>query len=409
MEASQFGKYRLLQHIASGGMAEIWLAEPLEAKTPQRLVIKIIRREHLERAEYRAMFLEEARLNAAVSHTNVVGVHERGEVDGVPFLVLEYVNGLDLRALLHTLAMHGAKLPLPIAVHIVREVALGMHAAHTAQDEQCRPLRLVHRDVCPHNILLGFEGQVKISDFGIAHGTDAASGSRPGQLTGRAGYLSPEQCAGLTIDHRTDIFSLGIVLYEATVGRRLFRGPSRIETQQMIKEARITPPTEVLPDYPKELEAIVLRALARAPEQRYATAEALARDLSLFLARTAEEVDQPELSSYLQTLAPAVQEAAEAREERSSSFITPLPAPGPAPDAGASNPPAADEAANDEDTPPAEEEAAAPPAPAEQMPVGPLRSPPPEPEKPAPPPKREPSQPLPAQRPMAASHSIPKL
>lgn len=470
MDPSRFGNYLLLQHLASGGMAEVFLATPLEGGEPERLVIKIIRREHMARAEYRAMFLEEGRLNAAVRHRNVVGVLDRGEVDGVPFLALEYVAGIDLRGLLQALALQSSgKPPLPIAVHIVREVALGLHAAHSARDEQGQPLQITHRDVCPHNVLLGFDGRVVISDFGIAQ--SAAGGSRPSQLTGRAGYLSPEQCAGLAIDHRSDVFSLGILLYEASVGRRLFRGPSRIETQQMIKEARVVPPTAIDPGYPPELESIVLRSLARTPEQRYASAEALARDLSLYLARTGSDIDEPELASYLASVAPAVQ-AAEVRHESSESMPV-LPTgdggmggstAGAVPLEAAGRPPAAADTdpAEDDETPPAPEEepapalaaanveqatslaagapgrpaAAAPAAPAAPLPgpeaaaappraeseplplplpAGPLRTPPPEqeqePPKPvaAPAPRKTPTPAQPVQRPVAASHAIPKL
>lgn len=381
MEPLPFGSYRLLEHLATGGMADIYLAEPLAGAAPeQRVVVKRIRADYQGSAEFRSMFLEEARLMALVHHDNVVRVLDRGEVDGSPFMALEYVRGMDLRTLLVESSRLGGMLPLGIAAGIVRDVARGLHAAHTAGDDSGRPLRLIHRDVCPHNILLGYDGQVRITDFGIAHEADASGDSRPGQLTGRVGYLSPELCDGLAVDARSDVFSLGIVLYEATTGRRLFKGPSRIETQLLVKQATVPPPTSIDDEYPPALEEIVLQALARRPEDRHADAESLADALTRFLEEEGEEAGAPAVGRYLQTLA------------RSAGMLPPSSDPLGAPP-----------------------QAAAPTAPAGAPAPGPLKAPPPDPEaeaaaarKAAPPPPTA-TVDLPQQGPVAASHAIPIL
>ena len=395
MKPLSFGKYRLLDHIATGGMADIFLASsPEESDIPDRIVIKRIRSEYLDRAEFRAMFIEEARLNRLARHQNVVKVFDSGEMDGVPFLALELVDGLDLREILSHSARLGASLPVGIGVHILCEVAQGLHAAHTVTDDQGSPLRLIHRDVCPHNILVGYDGRVRITDFGIAHPADAAGDTRPGQLTGRSGYLSPEQCDGLAIDHRSDIFSLGIVLYEATVGRRLFKGPSRIVTQQMIKEGQVPRPGSVVEDYPAELERIVLTALARDPGERYQSAGTLAQDLSRFLDEAEDDVDEAVVGQYVRTLA----KSAGLQKGR-----TPRPASSASPAPGSAVPVGAAEDENDEND---EDDEPTPP------PAGPLKAPPPEPEKEhlsvALPAKR-PAEPLPEQKPVSISHAIPVL
>jgi len=378
MEPLPFGQYRLIEHLATGGMADIYLAEPLSGGEPdQRIVVKRIRADYRGSSEFHAMFLEEARLMALVHHDNVVQVLDRGEVDGSPFMVLQYVEGMDLRTLLVESSRLGGMLPLGIATEIVRDVARGLHAAHTATDDSGRPLRLIHRDVCPHNILLGYDGQVRITDFGIAHEADASGEQRPGQLTGRVGYLSPELCDGLSVDARSDVFSLGIVLYEASTGRRLFKGPSRIETQLLIKQAEVPSPRTIDDEYPEALEAIVLKALARRPEDRHADAAAFADELTRFLQDEDEEVGAVAVGRYLRTLG------------RSAGLIR-------SPDAGAQATPAAQASTSEAPRP------------------APLTPPPPDPEEDkaeaAPPPKKvEPPADLPEQGPVAASHAIPIL
>ena len=266
-------------------MATVWVArEHRPGPQEDRLVaVKAMLPELAEEPEFVRMFLDEVRLVRSIRHPNVVNVHEVGEHDGVMWMSMEWVEGESL----HTVIAEAGKrraIPPEMAVRILAEAAAGLHAAHELRDENGAPRGVVHRDISPHNILIGTNGAVKLVDFGVAKAVGRVSeATRAGQLKGKFGYMSPEQARGKPIDRRSDLFALGIVLFELTTSRRLFRGESDIDTLKLVISSRIPPPTTLDPKYPPELERIVLRALQRDPQGRYQTAAELEADLRQFL------------------------------------------------------------------------------------------------------------------------------
>jgi hypothetical protein len=279
----RLGRYRLLELIATGGMAEIHLARAEGAAGFEKLLaIKRILPEHARDAEFVAMFLLEARIAATLHHANVVQVYDFGYDDGSYFLAMEYLRGSDTRRIVDALARAGQRMPLEIAVAIAMGAAAGLHYLHDKRDAEGRPLGLVHRDVSPQNIFVTADGTVKMVDFGIAKAVNRGDGTRAGTVKGKIGYLSPEQCRAEPLDRRSDVFSLAVVLWELTVGRRLFEGDSDFNVMRAIDERDAPNPSSLVPDYPRALERIVQRGLARDRDRRYASAEEMLVDLESF-------------------------------------------------------------------------------------------------------------------------------
>jgi len=282
---SRLGDCELLLRVGRGGMATVWVArEHVAGRKDDRLVaVKAMLPELAEEAEFVRMFLDEVRLVRSIRHHNVVSVYDVGEHDGVMWMSMEWVEGESL----HTMIAEAGKrraIPPEMAVSILAEAAAGLHAAHELRDENGGPRGVVHRDISPHNILIGTNGAVKLVDFGVAKAVGRVSeATRAGQLKGKFGYMSPEQARGKAIDRRSDLFALGIVLFELTTSRRLFRGESDIETLKLVISSRVPPPTTLDPKYPPELERIVMRALQRDPQGRYQTALELEADLRAYL------------------------------------------------------------------------------------------------------------------------------
>ncbi|MEZ4221935.1 MAG: serine/threonine-protein kinase [Polyangiaceae bacterium] len=277
---AQLGRYEVVGLLATGGMAEILLARIRGPSGFQRpVVIKRIL-PHLARLEeFREMFLDEARLVARINHENVVQVHELGSEGNELFLVMEYLEGESAGGLIRRLASRGEALEPWLGAHIVAEACAGLQAAHELRDDAGKPLQLVHRDVSPQNLFVTYSGSAKLLDFGIAKATDRSTKTATGQIKGKFQYMSPEQCQSEPIDRRSDIFSLGTVLYELTTGRRLFKRDNELLTFQAICQEPVTFPSRVMQGYPAALEPIVLRALARRPEDRYQTAAEMRQDL----------------------------------------------------------------------------------------------------------------------------------
>jgi serine/threonine-protein kinase len=229
------------------------------------------------------MFLDEVRLVRSIRHPNVVQVYDVGEHDGVMWMSMEWVEGESL----HTVIAEAGKrraIPPEMAVKVIADACAGLHAAHELRDENQKLRGVVHRDISPHNILIGTNGYVKLVDFGVAKAVGRVSeATRAGQLKGKFGYMSPEQARGKAVDRRSDLFSIGIVLFELTTSRRLFRGDSDIETLKLVISAQVPRPSTLDPSYPAELERIVLRALERDPQARYQTAAELEHDLRNYL------------------------------------------------------------------------------------------------------------------------------
>ncbi|MCP3099963.1 serine/threonine protein kinase [Myxococcus sp. K15C18031901] len=283
-DTGRFGKYRLIDRIAVGGMAEIFLAnQEGEDGRETSVVIKRIRPHLSKHAAFVKMFLNEARLAAQLNHPNVVQIHDLGKIAESYFIAMEYVAGRDMRRVVPKAEALGIPFPLVYAVKIASCVCAGLHHAHTKVDLYDNPLNIVHRDVSPENIVVAFDGSVKILDFGIAKAANQVGQTRTGEIKGKLSYMSPEQCLGKTLDCRSDVFSLGVVLYEWLTGFKLFTGESEVAVMRSITEGKIYAPSYFREDLPEKVEAILMKALERDRDRRYQSAEEMQRDLDAFL------------------------------------------------------------------------------------------------------------------------------
>ena len=281
----RLGRFELLARLAKGGMAEIYLARPEGTSGLEHLVVVKRVLPHLaEEAEFVQMFLEEARLAARIDHPNVVRVLDVSSEGGEYFMAMEYLAGPGVAAINRRARLSETPVPWAVAAEIAAQACDGLHAAHELRDDAGRLLGLVHRDVSPHNLVLAEEGRVKLVDFGIAKAHDTAVRTHTGNIKGKFPYMSPEQCRGEPLDRRSDLFSLGIVLCELLVARRLFERSSDLLTLKAITEEPLPDPRSLEPGLPEVFERILLRALAREPEERYATAGELGIDLRAAMA-----------------------------------------------------------------------------------------------------------------------------
>lgn len=295
------GRYRIVDEIGVGGMASVHLARADGPGGFQKWVaIKRIHRHLAEDETFIRMFLDEARIAARISHPNVAQVFDLGKHRDTYWIAMEYLHGEPLREIMRAVEESGAPImgPQP-AAKLVADAAEGLHAAHELRDKNGRLLNLVHRDVTPHNLFLTYEGAVKVVDFGIAKVTGRLSTTRAGTLKGKLAYMSPEQVRGSAIDRRTDIFALGVVLWELTTSRRLFRMESDLETLERVQACVVPPPSSIVENYPVELEAIVMRALAKDPARRFGTTRELSRALQQYLMRCGSFVGSEEIGQYV--------------------------------------------------------------------------------------------------------------
>ncbi|MFN0251013.1 MAG: serine/threonine-protein kinase [Kofleriaceae bacterium] len=280
------GRYEVISHLATGGMAQIYLARQTGLGSFERhVVLKTILRERATDQRFVTMFLDEAKLAATLNHQNVAQVYEVDQADGAYFMAMEYVHGENARAILETTLRRGWTIPLELAVMIISGAAAGLHHAHERRGKGGAPLNIVHRDVSPANIMVGYDGSVKVLDFGIAKAEERATKTVGGTIKGKYGYMSPEQCKGKPIDRRSDIFALGIVLYELTTLRRAFKGNDDFETMKRIVSGDVVLPSVAVPGYPRELEAIVLTAMANDSNARFQTGQELIEALDAFAVR----------------------------------------------------------------------------------------------------------------------------
>ncbi|MCO4746037.1 MAG: protein kinase [Proteobacteria bacterium] len=304
-----FGKYELLERIATGGMAEVYLARSFGvAGFEKRLVIKRIREEHAEDPRFISMFINEAKIAVHLNHPNVVQVYDLGRVGPSWYMAMEHLHGRDLTRLVKTLRAVEERLPLPVAVHIVAESCRGLHYAHSVSAPEGTVLGLVHRDVSPHNLVVTFDGSVKLVDFGVARVINTQLGSEKSKGSGRPGggkyaYMSPEQANGEEVDPRSDIFSAGIVLWELIAGHRLFQHEDAQEKLRRVREAVIPDLSETM-GLDSALWAILSKALARERDERYATAGEFEEDLRTWLFEHAAEDHRGALISEMRRAFP---------------------------------------------------------------------------------------------------------
>ncbi len=302
----QFGKYTLLRRLAAGGMAELFLALHRSVAGFEKLiVIKRILPSMNHDQGFIEMLLHEARIAATLSHPNVVQIFDVGQVDSIYFIAMEHIHGEDIQSIVRGMKrMNVVEFPLEHTISIVLGTCAGLAYAHDKRDLDGAALAIVHRDISPRNIVVSFTGDVKIVDFGIAKsGTEPDADDTPsGQLKGKAPYMSPEQASGQLIDWRSDIFAVGVILFELTTGRRLFKGASEYETLKMICDKEYPLPSQVKPDYPPELERIVMRALAKKREDRYQSAREMQADLESFAREERIAVSQVSLTKWMESL-----------------------------------------------------------------------------------------------------------
>jgi len=296
----RFGQYTLLERIAAGGMAEVWKARMRGVEGFQKTVaIKKILPHMTDNLEFISMFVDEAKLAAQLSHPNIVHIYDLGKIGREYYIAMEYVEGKDLRSLLNAARRKGAPLPLGLALLIAARLASALEYAHRKRDFEDRELGLVHRDVSPQNVLLTFEGDVKLCDFGIAKAVSKAGHTQMGALKGKLQYMSPEQAWGRPVDSRSDIFSLGVVTFEMITGEKLFPGDTEISVLEAVRQGRIRPPRQVNPAVPLDVEEIVLRAVAADPQDRFQSAGELKTRIESILSALAPAPSHTDLAFYI--------------------------------------------------------------------------------------------------------------
>jgi serine/threonine-protein kinase len=319
------GRYELLLPIAQGGMATVWAARQKGSRGFQKTVaIKTILPNLSDDAMFEQMFLDEAALAAKIHHPNVAEILDLGEQDEILYLVMEWVDGEALSVIHKATRKSNSQLPARIAVRIAMQACQGLHAAHELRDDDDAQLGLVHRDVSPQNILVTYDGVVKLVDFGVAKATGRASGeTSAGQLKGKVPYMSPEQARGGNVDRRTDIFAMGIVLYKMTTGTHPFLGDNDLVTMRNIISRPLLPPRVRMPAYPQELEQVLLKCLQKDPEKRYQSMLELGVALERALVAMGVSSDD-DIGSYVRLMLGdrgqkrrgAIREAARLQDER---------------------------------------------------------------------------------------------
>lgn len=295
---TRLGRYTVVRRVGSGGMAELYLARldgPSGFVKP--VALKLMHPHLSDDAHFAQMFLKEARIAATLEHSAIVQVLDVGEFGGEYFMALEFVHGQDLRRVLADLK---APMPLGAALQVILEVARALHYAHRLRDPGGRALGIVHRDVSPSNVLLSYQGSVKLADFGVAKMTGRTVATASGTLKGKMGYMSPEQCLQEHVDARSDVFSLGVVLYEATTGRRAFRADQPVTVMNRVIDGQWVRPEKFVPGYPPRLHEILTKALAPDADQRYASAADMAEALEAFAQAEGIEIGPEVLATLLQ-------------------------------------------------------------------------------------------------------------
>ena len=303
MSIESFGKYLLLEKIASGGMAEVYLAKSTGAGGIAKFIaVKRILPQYSDNAEFIDMFKEEAKIAVNLNHSNVVSIFDFGVEKSQFFLVMEYVEGQNLRQITNHLKKENKYFSIDQIVYIIKEVAAGIDHAHRCLDGTTgKPLNITHRDMSPQNVMVSFEGEIKVVDFGIAKAESQIETTKAGTIKGKFGYMSPEQADGQIVDLRTDIFSLGIVLWELLANERLFTSNSEAATLRKIRECQIPALKKLNPSVPAELERICNKALAKDKGLRYQTAAAFHRDLNRFLNTQYPEFSPHDFSVFMKS------------------------------------------------------------------------------------------------------------
>jgi serine/threonine protein kinase len=298
-----FGDYLLLDRVGIGGMAEVWRAKMFGVEGQGRLVaLKRILPHFADDEEFISMFLDEGRIGLQLLHANVAQSFELGQIGPYPFLSQEYVPGKSLGDLFEHFRKSSDPVPLPLVCYCISRMCAGLDYAHRKTDGHGRLLNIIHRGLSLEDVLISYEGEVKVIDFGIARAAGRVTQTQPGILKGKIGYMSPEQIDGLPMDRRSDVFAIGVCLYELLTGQRLFMGENDLVSLELTRKARVTPPSVHNPYVPRHLDRIVLKAIARDMHERYPSAGELGDDLQDFLIHRDLCFDQQDLARYLHTM-----------------------------------------------------------------------------------------------------------
>jgi serine/threonine protein kinase len=298
-----FGEYKILKKIATGGMAEVFLAKRIGMKGFEKLLaIKRIHPQFSENEEFIAMFIDEAKLAAKLNHRNIIQIYDFGSQQGSYYIAMEYIFGKDLRSILKKSKERGENLPPAQCAYIITEAAKGLEYAHTLKDHFGKPLQIIHRDISPQNILISYEGEVMLADFGIAKAASKSTETRAGVLKGKILYMSPEQAWGKTIDRRSDLYSLGVVLYEMVTQRKIFDADSEFSMLEKVRNAVVEFPPNVFENIPKHFLQVIQKALEKNPDHRYQSAHEIRVDLENYLHTAQERLSEKAISNYLKRL-----------------------------------------------------------------------------------------------------------
>jgi serine/threonine protein kinase len=316
----KFGRYILLDRINVGGMAEVFRGKTAGVEGFERMVaLKRILPNIAADPDFIEMFVDEAKLAVQLQHANIAQIFDLGKVDEQYYISMEYVSGVDLRTMWDRARQRNRLLPIAMSCHVIQKACEGLDAAHRKKDQSGVDIGLVHRDVSPQNILISFEGEVKVIDFGIAKAANKVSKTQAGVLKGKFGYMSPEQVRGVDLDNRSDIFAIGVVLYELLVGDRLFLGESDFSTLEKVRNVEMVPPTRLNKNLSPHLERIVMKALAKNREDRYRFASEMAEDLQRYLFSTNQPFARTDLQKYMQQ---HFKEELEREQERLDKYKT---------------------------------------------------------------------------------------
>lgn len=326
---TRIGRYEILRRLAVGGMAEVLLARVRgPAGFEKRVVLKCVLPQFVNDPEFLTMFLDEARLVASLNHPNIAEVHDVGSDGETTYIAMEYVEGADVRTVLKTLRARNEKMPLEHVLTIASAVCAGLHAAHDKRTAEGQPLGIVHRDVSPSNVMVSFEGGVKLVDFGIAKWDARNVRTRSGLLKGKSAYMSPEQCMGLELDRRSDLFAVGILLHEMVTGQPLFKAENDYAAMCKVVRDEVPPPS-AMRTIPPALETTILRALARRPEDRFQTADELALALEQIALRERISTSPTNLARWMQALMATAEANPTPSPHRAAAPVSPNPTPLP--------------------------------------------------------------------------------
>ena len=303
IKLKRFGKYLILDHLVDGGMAKICRARYLGEQANKIVAIKMIQSKYSNDESFRTMFMDEVKVSFGLQHPNIVQTFDYGYCEERFYVAMEYCDGQNLKNYIAKLSKSGHLFPIDISVYIISQVCQGLFYAHTLTDKLTgKDLNIVHRDISPHNIMVTYDGSVKIIDFGIAKASSNAEVTQAGMIKGKLSYLAPEYLEGKNLDHRYDQFSLGIVLWEMLCSQKLFKGDNDLAALKSIQQCKIPPPSSINKNVPKELDEIILKTLSKDREKRFKDLNEMNKVLTKFLYTYKSDFSPIDIGSFAKTL-----------------------------------------------------------------------------------------------------------